>query len=68
LEIALQQNDPTGLFEAYMAMGYVYEKRYESTENKVFIRNAESYYIKAIDTYNANKTRMPIPSHLSLWQ
>ncbi|MPS66771.1 histidine kinase [Chryseobacterium sp.] len=65
LEIALQQNDPMGLFEAYMAMGYVYEKRYESTENKAFIRSAESYYIKAIDTYNANKTHMPIPSHLS---
>lgn len=65
LEISLQQNDPMNLFDAYMAMGYMYEKRYESTSNKAFIRQAESYYIKAVDTYHANKVRMPIPSNLS---
>lgn len=65
LDIALRQNDPMNLFEAYMAMGYMYEKRFESTDNKDFIRNAESYYIKAVDTYKANKSRMPIPSNLS---
>ncbi|KFF23300.1 sensor histidine kinase [Chryseobacterium vrystaatense] len=65
LEISLQQNDPMNLFDAYMAMGYMYEKRYESTSNKAFVHQAESYYIKAVDTYNANKARMPIPSNLS---
>lgn len=65
LDIALLQNDPMNLFEAYMAMGYMYEKRFESTDNKDFIRNAESYYIKAVDTYKSNKSRMPIPSNLS---
>lgn len=65
LEIALQQKDPMNLFEAYMAMGYMYEKRYESTDNKTFIPKAESYYIKAVETYKANKARMPIPSNLS---
>ncbi|MDQ0064169.1 ATP-binding protein [Chryseobacterium lathyri] len=65
LEISLQQNDPINLFDAYMAMGYMYEKRYESTTNKTFISQAESYYLKAVETYKANKARMPIPSNLS---
>lgn len=65
LEIALQQKDPMNLFDSYMAMGYMYEKRYESTDNKAFINLAESYYLKAIETYKTNKARMPIPSTLS---
>ncbi|WP_053077124.1 sensor histidine kinase [Chryseobacterium sp. BLS98] len=65
LEIARQQNDPMNLFDAYMAMGYMYEKRYESTSDKAFIHQAESYYIKAVETYKANKADIPIPSNLS---
>ncbi|AZA49359.1 sensor histidine kinase [Chryseobacterium carnipullorum] len=65
LEIAMQQNDPMSLFDSYMAMGYLYEKRYESTRNKAFIHQAESYYIRAVETYKAHKADMPIPSNLS---
>ena len=66
LEMAIQQNDPMNLFDAYMAMGYMYEKRYESSPtNKVFIQQAEAYYIKAVETYKANKAHMPFPSNLS---
>lgn len=66
LEAAILQNDPSNIFTAYMAMGYMYEQQHESNpSNKEILHQAESYYIKAIETYQTNKAGMPIPSNLS---
>lgn len=66
LEVAIQQNNPVNIFDAYMAMGYLYEQKHASTpNNKELLQQAESYYIKAIETYQANKANMAIPSNLS---
>lgn len=66
LEAAIQEKNPIHIFDAYMAMGYMYEQHYESnTSQKEYLKKAESFYIKAISTYQANKTRIPFPSNLS---
>lgn len=66
LELAIKQNDPLAIFDAYMLMGYMYENSYVADDSNIKMRNdAEKYYLLAIDTYNKNKKNIPFPSHLS---
>ncbi|WP_268229723.1 sensor histidine kinase [Sphingobacterium sp. UT-1RO-CII-1] len=66
LNLARQQKDPVAIFDAYMLMGYMYEQRYIADESNLHTRDqAEQYYLKAIDTYNKNKNKIPFPSSLS---
>lgn len=66
LNLAIQQDDPIAIFDAYMLMGYMYEQRYRADETKQQLRDqAEKYYLQAINTYNQNKNNIPFPSNLS---
>lgn len=66
LDLAIQQNDPIAIFDAYMLMGYMYEQQYMANESKQQLRDqAEHYYLLAIKTYNKNKDSIPFPSNLS---
>ncbi|MDH5826730.1 sensor histidine kinase [Sphingobacterium faecium] len=66
LDLAIKQNDPIAIFDAYMLMGYMYEQQYMKDESKQDVRNlAEKYYLQAINTYDKNKSKIPFPSNLS---
>lgn len=66
LDLAIRQNDPLAIFDAYMLMGYLHEQHYLHDQQQIDSRAmSEKYYLQAIDTYNKNKQRMPIPSNLS---
>src|SRR5690606_18834698 len=66
LQIAIQQQDPTAIFEAYMSMGHMYEQQYIIDPNNKKTRDqAEKYYLQAIHTYTKNKDKIAIPSMLS---
>lgn len=55
LEYALMQDEPDILFSAYMAVGYMYEKKLtENKKNEDALTLAEINYIKAIDIYKKN--------------
>jgi len=66
LDVAIRQNNPTVLFDAYMAMGYLYEQRLTLQPANAQLRDlSENYYLKAIGTYMKNKDEIPFPSNLS---
>lgn len=66
LDLAIQQNDPIAIFDAYMLMGYMYEQQYIKNDTNHKLRDqAEKYYLLAINTYNKNKATIPFPSNLS---
>lgn len=66
LNLAIAQNDPLALFDAYMLVGYMYEQQYIEDLSKPALRDkAERYYLKAVDTYHKHKSEIPFPSNLS---
>ena len=66
LEIALKQNNPNSIFEAYMVVGNLYEQQFILNQKNIYLRDlAEKYYTFAIETYNKNKNDIPFPSNLS---
>ena len=66
LNLAIQQQDPIAIFDAYMAMGYMYEQQFTEDESKLEIRDlAEQYYLQAINIYNTHKNKIPLASNLS---
>lgn len=66
LDVAIRQNNPTVLFDAYMAMGYLYEQRLILQPADIRFRDqSENYYLKAVETYMKNKNEIPFPSNLS---
>ncbi|UIR57504.1 histidine kinase [Sphingobacterium sp. SRCM116780] len=66
LDLAVQQQDPMAIFDAYMSMGYMHEQQYMKDESQQKQRDqAEKYYLQAIHTYHKNKNKIPFPSNLS---
>ena len=66
LDLAREQQDPMAIFDGYMLLGYLYEQQYLTQTTELSYRNsAETYYLKALDTYLQNEGEMPIPSNLS---
>lgn len=66
LDIAVQQNNPNALFDAYMMMGYLYESEFAQNTNNIYARDlAENYYKKAIKTYENNREVIPFRSDLA---
>ena len=66
LDLAIQQKNPSTLFDAYMMMGYMYEQHYINGGAGLNMRNlAEEHYLKAIDTYRSNESKIPVASNLS---
>lgn len=66
LELAILQNDQAAIFNAYMLMGNMYEQSYDQQQgNENLLKQAESYYLKAVDTYMSHKSEIPFASHLS---
>ncbi|MHC5363154.1 histidine kinase [Myroides sp. LJL110] len=66
LDLALIENNPETIFNAYMLMGNIYEQRYDKDpDNTQILNQARDYYLKAIDTYQNNKSVIPFGSHLS---
>lgn len=66
LEVAIKQNNPNALFDAYMMMGYFYESEFTQNNNNIYARDlAEKYYKKAIKTYEDNQDVIPFRSDLA---
>lgn len=66
LQLAIKQQDPIATFDAYMAVGYMYEQQFTEDERKLENRDsAEQYYLKAIGIYNTHKNQIPLASNLS---
>ena len=66
LEVAIKQNNPNIIFDAYMVMGYLYEQQFTLNQKNIYLRDlSEKYYLQAINTYNKNKTEILVPSNLS---
>ncbi|MGS4346843.1 histidine kinase [Myroides odoratus] len=66
LDIAIKQNNPNALFDAYMMMGYLYESEFAQNTNNIYARDlAENYYKKAIKTYEKNQDVIPFRSDLA---
>ncbi|MBB1150869.1 sensor histidine kinase [Myroides sp. NP-2] len=66
LDVAIQQNNPNSLFDAYMMMGYLYESEFSQNNNNIYARDlAENYYKKAIKTYKKNQELIPFRSDLA---
>lgn len=66
LEVAIKQNNPNAIFDAYMMMGYLYEQQFTLNQKNIYLRDlSEKYYVQAINTYNKNKAEIPFPSNLS---
>jgi len=66
LDIALKQDNPNALFDAYMMMGYLYESEFAQNTNNIYARDlAEKYYTKAIKTYEKNQDVIPFRSDLA---
>ena len=66
LEVALKQNDPNTIFDAYMAMGHLYEQQFFQNEKNIYLRDlSEKYYTLAINFYNKNKNVIIVSSNLS---
>lgn len=66
LEVAIKQNNPNAIFDAYMMMGYLYEQQFTLNQKNIYLRDlSEKYYVLAINTYNKNKAEIPFPSNLS---
>lgn len=66
LNLAIAQEDPKAIFDAYMLVGYMYEQQYFADTSKQNLRDlAENYYLKAIHTYQKNKADIPFASNLS---
>jgi len=66
LEVAIKQNNPNALFDAYMMMGYFYESEFTQNTNNIYARDlAEKYYKKAIKTYEDNQDVIPFRSDLA---
>ena len=66
LNLAIKQNEPIAIFDAYMLMGYMYEQQHIADQSRLKTRDqAEKYYLLAIDTYNKNNSKIPFPSNLS---
>lgn len=66
LDLAIKQEDPNAIFDAYMLMGYMYEQQYIADASRQQARGlAEKYYLLAINVYQENKTKIPFPSNLS---
>ncbi|WP_158961202.1 ATP-binding protein [Myroides fluvii] len=66
LDIAIQQNNPNALFDAYMMMGYLYESEFAQNTHNIYARDlAEKYYKKAIKTYENNRETIPFRSDLA---
>lgn len=66
LALAIQLNQASAIFDAYMLMGYLYEQQYvadESQQEKLLL--TEKYYLQAIETYQNNKTAIATASNLS---
>ncbi|MVZ64767.1 sensor histidine kinase [Sphingobacterium sp. DK4209] len=66
LDLSIQQNDPSGIFDGYMSLGYLNEQNFLRDSNTIKYRDlAEKYYLKALDTYQQNKNKIPFTSNLS---
>lgn len=66
LDVAIQQNNPNSLFDAYMMMGYLYESEFSHNNNNIYARDlAENFYKKAIKTYEKNQELIPFRSDLA---
>jgi len=66
LDIAIQQNNPNALFDAYMMMGYLYESEFTKNDKNIYTRDlAERYYKKAVKTYEDNREVIPFRSDLA---
>ncbi|MBO6211306.1 sensor histidine kinase [Algoriella sp.] len=66
LEVAIKQNNPNAIFDAYMMMGYLYEQQFTLNQKNIYLRDlSEKYYVQAINTYNKNKADIPFTSNLS---
>ncbi|WP_413512628.1 histidine kinase [Myroides odoratus] len=66
LDVAIKQNNPNALFDAYMMMGYFYESEFTQNNNNIYARDlAEKYYKKAIKTYEENQDVIPFRSDLA---
>lgn len=66
LDVAKTRKDPMALFDAYMLMGYMFERQYrDDRSEKKLLEDAERYYLAAIHTYETNRQKMVIPSDLS---
>lgn len=60
LEYALLQDNQDAIFSAYMALGYLYERKLIENPNDISLRNqVEKNYTKAIDIYNNNTMLYP---------
>ncbi|WP_159633723.1 tetratricopeptide repeat-containing sensor histidine kinase [Sphingobacterium composti Ten et al. 2007 non Yoo et al. 2007] len=66
LQLANKENDPNSIFNANMAMGFLREQQYNlSIQDKKILKEAEKYYLKALETFESNRSKMSIPSDLS---
>lgn len=66
LALATEQQDPAAIFDAYMALGHLNELIFLNDESQTRNRDqAESYYLKALATYQEHEHEIPIPSNLS---
>ena len=66
MESAKEQGDATGIFNAYMSMGHMYEVQLYQNPSDLRLRDlAESYYLMASELYNLNTGQMTYASNLS---
>ncbi|MHC5310019.1 sensor histidine kinase [Myroides sp. LJL116] len=66
LELAKEQVDALGIFNAYMLMGNMYETQYAQDPRQEDKRDlAQKYYLEAIQTFYDHKSEIPFASHLS---
>lgn len=66
LQLANKENDPNFIFNANMAMGFLREQQYNLNNQDIkSIKEAEKYYLKALEIFETNRSKMSVPSDLS---